>query len=278
MMATDAHAGATGHDLGSGMTASEIPAGYEGVPVSRVRLRARRRAIARNLEASGRIPSLTADMQMDLEPLLTARAEHNSDESNPQASVLAFVARAAVATISEFPNLNASYTESALLCWNAVNLGIAVDAPGGLVVPVVRNAEGLAVTPLARAIAAAALKARDGSLALEDLVGGTFTISNPGSVGPVLRAEALINPPQVALLGLPAAKKVPVVVTEEGVDTLVVRTVICPSLTFDHRAIDGGDVVRFLDAMRHRVETWRLADYVVDPSSTDQANGISVGT
>lgn len=277
-MAPDAHAGTTGHDFGSGVTTSDIPPGYEAIPVSRVRLRARRRAIARNLEASNQIPSLTADVQMELGALLEARAEHNSDPSNPKASALAFIARAAVATIGEFPNLNASYTESALLHWNAVNLGIAVDARDGLVVPVVRNAEGLAVTSLARAIAAAALKARDGSLALEDLVGGTFTVSNPGSVGPVLRAEALINPPQVALLGLPAAKKMPVVVTDEdGVDTLVIRTVICPSLTFDHRAIDGGEVVRFLDAMRYRVESWRLTDYVAEPSATAHGNGATDG-
>ena len=252
----------------------DLPPGYEAVPVTRVRLRARRRAIARNLEVSSQIPSLTADMQMDLEPLLAARAEHNAEHSGHKLSVLAFVSRATVATINEFPNINATYTESTVLLWNEVNLGVAVDAPNGLVVPVVRGADRMSAAGLGSAIASLATRARNGDLTLDDLTAGTFTISNPGSVGPVIRAEALINPPQVALLGLPALKKVPVVTSDEdGDDVVAIKTVICPSLTFDHRVLDGGEVIRFLNSMRRRIEEWTLAEYMADPSVAVDASG-----
>ena len=112
------------------------------MPFTAVRLRPRRRAIARNLEAAGRIPSLTADMQMDMTALLQARREWNEADgraSDERLSVMAFVATAAVSALAEFPGLNATYTERTLLEWQTVNLGIAVDAPGGLVVPVIKQ-------------------------------------------------------------------------------------------------------------------------------------------
>ena len=137
-----------------------------------------------------------------------------------------------------------------------------MDAPGGLVVPVIKNAQTLDVRGIGRAVRTLAERARDGSLGLEDLTGGTFTLSNPGAVGPTLRAEALLNPPQVALLGLPGLRRIPVVVTTEGHESIEVRPVLCPSLTFDHRALDGADVVRYLAALTARVEEWTLDDYL----------------
>ena len=248
---------------------STVPAGYEDIPREVIRLRARRKAIARNMETAGQVPCLTADMQMDLSRLLAARAEHNAMAGvEGKLSIMAFLARAAVSTLAEFPGLNATYTGNAVLQWTPVNLAVAVDSPSGLVVPVIKDAQRMAVVELGARIAEFAARARDGALGLEELAAGTFTLSNPGSVGPVLRAEALLNPPQVALLGLPGLKKIPVVVTSpEGEDQVAVRTVVCPSLTFDHRVLDGAEVVRFLDTMRQRVESWTLRDYGAAPAT-----------
>ena len=115
-------------------------AGYETVPRHEIRFKPRRRAIARNLEASSRIPSLTADMQMDLTRLLAARQQWNAAPDRVDAdrlAVMAMVAKAAVSALLEFTELNACYTERALVIWDTVNLGVAVDAPGGLMVPVI---------------------------------------------------------------------------------------------------------------------------------------------
>ncbi len=242
-----------------------LPEGYEDVPVTPIRLRPRRRAIARNLEVAGRIPSLTADMQMDLTHLLMVREEWNGTEGRAREdrlSALAFIARAAIDALLEFPQLNATYTERTVYQWETINLGVAVDAPGGLVVPVIRDAQKLDVATIGRAIRDLALRARDGGLQLDDLSAGTFTISNPGAVGPSLRAEALLNVPQVALLGLPGQRRTPVVVGEGDEERVEIRTVLCPSLTFDHRALDGGEVLRYLAALTRRVEQWSLSDYL----------------
>jgi pyruvate/2-oxoglutarate dehydrogenase complex dihydrolipoamide acyltransferase (E2) component len=239
-----------------------LPSGYEDVPHTVERLRARRRAIARNLTAAAAIPSLTADMQFDLTRLLSIRAEW---DSGPKPSVLAFLAKASVASLDDHPDLNATYGERELIRWSTVNLGVAVDAPGGLVVPVIRDAQTLSVTQIAEAVKDLATRARAKELALADLQGGTFTLSNPGAVAPSLRAEALLNPPQVALLGLPGMRRMPVVVDSDEGERIEARTVLAPSLTFDHRALDGGTALRYLDSVREKVEGWRAADYRATP-------------
>jgi pyruvate/2-oxoglutarate dehydrogenase complex dihydrolipoamide acyltransferase (E2) component len=123
------------------------------------------------------------------------------------------------------------------------------------VVPVIRAADTLSVNQLHTAIQALALRARDGSLQQSELEGGTFTVSNPGSLGPVLRAEAIINLPQVAILGLPAIIRTPVAIEEpDGTYTVAVRPVIRPSLSFDHRALDGGHVIAFLSDLKQLLE------------------------
>ena len=122
--------------------------------------------------------------------------------------------------------------------------------------PVIRDAGRLSLVELNDAIAGAATRAREGTLRAGELEGGTFTISNPGSLGPVLRAEAIINPPQVALLGLPGMLHAPVAIEDgNGGHRVEVRPVLRPSLTFDHRALDGGQVIGFLNALVRELET-----------------------
>ena len=142
-----------------------------------------------------------------------------------------------------------------MLLWGQVHLGVAVDAPDGLIVPVIRNAERYNARGLTDEIAKAARRARDGELRPEDLEGGTFTLSNPGSLGPVLRAEALLNVPQVALLGLPAIVRVAKPVPDGAGWAVAIREVMRPSLTFDHRALDGGAAIAFLNSLKTRLES-----------------------
>ncbi|MFS2216577.1 dihydrolipoamide acetyltransferase family protein [Telluria sp. Tellsp104] len=234
--------------------------GYEGVPYEIVAHSMRRRVIARRLAETARtVPHLTADVQIDMSTLLAARKSYNAARKHagqPPASVLAFLARAACATLKSHAPLNATYTETGLIVWKVINLGIAVDTPDGLVVPVIRDAGQLSIGELDAAIKRLAERARDGTLTPQELEGGTFTLSNPGSVGPVLRAEAILNAPQVALLGFPAIQHVPVAVAGEDGDYRVeVRPVLRPSLSFDHRPLDGGAVVRFLGDYKQRLET-----------------------
>jgi pyruvate dehydrogenase E2 component (dihydrolipoamide acetyltransferase) len=241
----------------------ELPAGYEDVPHQRIKLKMRRRAIARNLTVAAGIPSLTADVRVDLSALLAARKLWNdSPDHQERLSVLAFLARAAVSTLEEFPDLNATFLDTEIIRWETVNLGIAVDTPTGLVVPVIRNAQTCSVRDIGEQVNTIGARARDGAVRVEELSGGTFTLSNPGSVGPSIRAEALLNPPQVALLGFPGVSREPIVVTDEsGSESIQIRSILRPSLTFDHRAIDGGQAIRYLVSFRDKVESWTLADY-----------------
>lgn len=210
----------------------------------------RRRTIAQRMVEAAAIPTLTADMEVDLASLFARR---KSAEGNG-ASVLGMIAEAAVAALLQHRRLNAHWREDAMVQFGAVHLGIAVDTPEGLVVPVVRNAESLNARGLTDAIAAMAEKARAGTLRPQEMEGGTFTISNPGSMGPVVRAKALLNPPQVALLGLPGIVRTPVAVKDGDGWAMAVRPLLRLSLSFDHRALDGGPVIAFLNTLKATLE------------------------
>ena len=231
--------------------------GYADVPVDLIVNGSRRRAIARRLTESARTaPQLTADMQIDLTALMAVRADHNArlrEKNHPASSILSYVAHATARLLMEHRALNAAYTDSHTFQWRCVNLGIAVDTPDGLVVPVIRNADDLTLEETNALIASMADRARRGVLRQEEVEGATFTISNPGAIGPVLRAEAILNPPAVALLGLPGIQYTPVALESEDF-RIEVRPVLRPSLTFDHRALDGGQVIRFLSALKSALE------------------------
>jgi pyruvate/2-oxoglutarate dehydrogenase complex dihydrolipoamide acyltransferase (E2) component len=223
----------------------------------------RRRTIARNLAVSASIPSLTADVQVDLTALLAARDQWNNQPECPiRLSVHAFLARAAVSTLLEFPDLNATFLETEVIRWATVNLGIAVDTPAALMVPVIRDAQRYSVQEIADLVQDIGARTRAGGISGGELSGGTFTLSNPGSVGPSIRAEALLNPPQVGLLGFPGMCREPVVVTDaSGAESVQIRSILRPSLTFDHRAIDGGEAIRFLVSFRDKLQGWTLDQY-----------------
>ncbi len=214
----------------------------------------RRRTIAKRMTEAAAIPTLTADMQIDLTALLARRTADNAD--GRPASIMAYIAVAACSLLAgKHGGLNAHYTDEALLVSEGVNLGVAVDTPDGLVVPVIRDAQTLDAAALSERIAKAAASTRTGDLAPSALEGGTFTLSNPGSLGPVIRAEALLVAPQVALLGLPGIVQAPVAVERDGAWQIEARPVVRPSLTFDHRALDGGTVIAFLNDLKSALES-----------------------
>jgi 2-oxoglutarate dehydrogenase E2 component (dihydrolipoamide succinyltransferase) len=169
---------------------------------------------------------------------------------------LPFNALAALEALREFPHLNASVGDDELIIHHDLNLGIAVDLDGdGLVVPVVRNADQYSLRTMARKVRELATAARTKKLTVDDVAGGTFTITNPGPFGTLLTG-AVINQPQVAILSTDGVKRKPVVVaTPYGGESIAIHSVGNLALTFDHRAIDGAYAARFLGRMAEILNT-----------------------
>ena len=162
-------------------------------------------------------------------------------------SYLPFAARAAVEALAEFPHLNASVGDDALIIHHDINLGIAVDLDNeGLIVPVVHNAEELNLLGMARRIRDVAERARTKRLSLDDISGGTFSITNAGPFGTLITG-AIINQPQVAILSTDGVTRKPVVVAlDDGTESIAIHSVGLVAMTFDHRAVDGAYVARYL--------------------------------
>ena len=160
---------------------------------------------------------------------------------------LAFAARAAVEALAEFPHLNSSVGDDALIIHHDINLGIAVDLDNeGLIVPVVHNAEELNLRGMARRIRDVADRARNKRLSLDDISGGTFSITNAGPFGTLITG-AIINQPQVAILSTDGVARKPVVVElPDGTESIAIHSVGLVAMTFDHRAVDGAYVARYL--------------------------------
>jgi 2-oxoglutarate dehydrogenase E2 component (dihydrolipoamide succinyltransferase) len=171
-------------------------------------------------------------------------------------SYLPFACLAVVDAIREFPKVNASVGEGALIIHHDINLGIAVDLDHeGLIVPVVHQADGLRLRAIAREVRALADRARSGDLSADDITGGTFTISNPGPFG-TLFTGAVINQPQVAIVSTDGVTRKPVVVTaDDGSEAIAIHSVGLLALSFDHRAFDGAYAAAFLARVREIIET-----------------------
>jgi pyruvate dehydrogenase E2 component (dihydrolipoamide acetyltransferase) len=242
-----------------------IPPGYEGVPHEVVPTTRVRQAIAEHMIRSRQTAAhMTTEVDVDLTAVVRARTELNVVRlANGEAklSFLPFIARATCAALAEYPDMNSTFQGTQTIRWGQVNLGIAVDTDAGLLVPVIRDAGSLTAPAIGAAIADIAARARDKKLVPDDLAGGTFTISNPGSVGAV-SAPAIINQPQVAILGVPTIQRRPWVVTgPEGEEMIAIRSILRLAVTFDHRAIDGADATRFAVAVKSRLESWQTEAY-----------------
>jgi pyruvate/2-oxoglutarate dehydrogenase complex dihydrolipoamide acyltransferase (E2) component len=171
-------------------------------------------------------------------------------------TALPLVARHAIETLAEYPDLNATLDGTTYTRYREVNLGIAVSlGDDGLIVPVIHDANQLAPEGLAARIKDLAVKARETRLVPDDVQGGTFTITSPGAFGALI-ATPVINVPQVAILDLEAIVRRPVVVTDaDGGESIAIRSMAYLCLSWDHRAVDGVYAARFLTALRGRIET-----------------------
>jgi pyruvate dehydrogenase E2 component (dihydrolipoamide acetyltransferase) len=217
----------------------------------------------RSLDTSAHV---TSAIEVDMSRVVAVRAKlkpeyQKSYGVNP--TYLVFVARAAVETLKEYPWMNGEIRGDQIVTRNFVNLGFAVELEGGkgLIVPVVKDAEGLNLLGLARAVTDIAERARNKKLLPDEVQGGTFTITNPGGYG-TFHGTPVISQPQAAILGTYAVVKRPWVVEDEwGQDVIAIRPIMNLTLTYDHRLVDGAYAGRFLRDMKTKLETWDEGAY-----------------
>ncbi len=216
-----------------------------------------RRLVAEHMVISKRVsPHVGTVAEIDMAGVVRVREAQKRafQEANGFAlSVLPFVVHACVRALREFPRLNASVLEDAIVEKKEIHIGIAVETEKGLVVPVVRHADRLSLAGLAQGIEDLALRARSKKLSPDELKGGTFTISNPGRHGN-LYGFAIINQPQVGILRMGEVVKRPVVRSVEGEDAIVIRPIMHLALSYDHRAVDGAPANGFLHRVRELLE------------------------
>lgn len=217
--------------------------GDEVVPFSR-----RRRIIADHMVYSKHVaPEVVTLAECDLFKTSALRDQHKGAYKKDGLSLtfLAFVVQATARALREYPEINARVLDDAMVKLKHLNIGIAVDTPKGLVVPVIRDADELTIRGLVRAILDLAARARDGNLTPDDLSNKTFTISNPGRKGNLV-GGAIISQPNVGILRVGTIKKRPVVVEHDGQDMIAIHPVMHMALTYDHRVVDGVHANGFL--------------------------------
>jgi pyruvate dehydrogenase E2 component (dihydrolipoamide acetyltransferase) len=227
----------------------------EVVPFTNIRRLTAEHMVRSKATSAHTLVAIEADYE-GIEVVRRANKDRFREEEGIGLSFLPFVARAVVEVLRDYPHLNASVAEDALVVHRDVHLGIAVDLDQkGLIVPVIRNAEGQSLRGIARAVADLADRARTRKLSADDLAGGTFTITNPGPFGTFLTAP-IINQPQVAVLSTDGVKRRPVVVTmADGSEAIAIHSVGMLALSFDHRAVDGAYASAFLHDLAAYIET-----------------------
>ena len=212
-----------------------------------------RRAIAgRMARSKGEIPHAWTLVEVDMTGLVALREGEKVaflEREGVKLTYLPFIVQAAVEALKENPALNSVWDGDRIVLRKKINVGVAVDLEDALVVPVILNADELNIVGLARRIDALVGRARGGGLTADDLSGGTFTVNNPGSLGSVASAP-IINHPQAAILQAEAIVKRPVVID----DAIAIRSMMNLEVSFDHRVLDGGAALRFLNAVKRRLE------------------------
>jgi 2-oxoglutarate dehydrogenase E2 component (dihydrolipoamide succinyltransferase) len=226
-----------------------------------------RRGIAEHMRRSlDTAAHVTSAIEVDMSKVAAIRQKlkkEYGDAYGVNPTYLAFVARAAVETLKDYPWINGEIRGDSIVTRSFVNIGFAVElADGkGLIVPVVKNAETLNLLGMAKAVADIAARAREKQLLPDDVQGGTFTITNPGGYG-TFHGTPVISQPQSAILGTYAVVKRPWVVQDElGNDVIAIRSIMNLTLTYDHRIVDGALAGRFLRDLRERLQTWDESAY-----------------
>ena len=218
------------------------------VPMSRLRQRVAERLVQSQSTAA----ILTTFNEVNMQPLMELRSRYKEKfekEHGVKLGFMSFFVKAAVSALKRYPVVNASVDGTEIVYHGYFDIGIAVGSPRGLVVPILRNADQMTFADIEKKIADYGKRAADGKLSLEELTGGTFSISNGGVFGSML-STPIINPPQSAILGIHATKERPVV--EDG--QIVVRPMNYLALSYDHRIIDGREAVLALVAMKEALE------------------------
>jgi len=222
-------------------------------PEERVKMtRLRSRVAERMTQAQNTAAILTSFNEVDLKAVMDLRKKYKQEfqlEHNVKLGLMSFFVKAVCAALHKHPIVNASLDDDEIVYHGFQDIGIAVSTERGLMVPVLRNAQHMSLAEVERAIREYAGKARNGSISLEDLQGGTFTVTNGGTFGSLL-STPLLNPPQSAILGMHTIKDRPVVVAGE----IVARPMMYIALSYDHRIIDGKDAVLFLVAVKDALE------------------------
>ncbi|MFW9610759.1 MAG: 2-oxoglutarate dehydrogenase complex dihydrolipoyllysine-residue succinyltransferase, partial [Fluviibacter sp.] len=218
------------------------------VPMSRLRARIAERL----LQSKNENAILTTFNEVNMGPVMALRkqyAEKFEKQHGVRLGFMGFFVKAACAALQKFPILNASVDGNDIVYHGYIDIGIAVGSPRGLVVPIIRNADQLSIAEIEMKIAEFGAKAKDGKLSMEELSGGTFSISNGGVFGSML-STPIINPPQSAILGIHATKDRAVV--ENG--QVVIRPINYLAMSYDHRIIDGREAVLGLVTMKEALE------------------------
>ena len=218
------------------------------VPMTRLRARIAERL----LDAQHGAAILTTFNEVNMKPIMDLRARYKGEfekEYDVKLGFMSFFVKATVEALKKFPAVNASIDGKDIVYHGYYDIGIAVSGPGGLVVPILRNAEDMTLAQIEQAIIAYATKANDNTLSLEDITGGTFTISNGGVFGSML-STPILNPPQSGILGMHTIKERPMVVNGE----VTVLPMMYLALSYDHRMIDGREAVSFLVTIKDMLE------------------------
>ena len=218
------------------------------VPMSRLR----QRVAERLLQSQSENAILTTFNEVNMQPVMDLRNKYKDKfqkEHDVKLGFMSFFVKAAVAALKKFPVVNASIDGKDVVYHGYFDIGVAIGSPRGLVVPILRNADQMSLADIEKQISEFAVKAKDGKIALEDLTGGTFSITNGGTFGSMM-STPIINPPQAAILGMHATKERAMV--EDG--QVVVLPMMYLALSYDHRLIDGREAVLTLVAIKDALE------------------------
>ncbi len=254
----------TKEDIAAAATAKSAPAAAEapqtpsvaastGRKEERVRMTRLRQTIAKRLkDAQNTAALLTTFNDVDMTAVIEARAKYKDlfeKKHGVRLGFMGFFVKAACMALKDIPAVNASIEGDEIVYHDYVDVSVAVSAPNGLVVPVIRDAQDLSVAGIEKTIGDFGKRAKDGTLKMDEMKGGTFTISNGGVFGSLM-STPIINPPQAAVLGLHRIEERPVV--RDG--QVVVRPMMYLALSYDHRLIDGREAVTFLVALKNAIE------------------------
>lgn len=223
-------------------------------PERRVAMTRLRASIARRLvEAQHNAAMLTTFNEVDMSAIIALRKNYKEEFERAHSGIklgfMSFFVRAAVEALKKFPMVNASIDGSDIVYHGYYDIGVAVGTHRGLVVPVIKNADALSLAQVEEQIKTFAEKAQDNKLAIEDMMGGTFTISNGGVYGSLL-STPILNPPQAAILGMHKIEQRPIVIDGK----ITIQPMMYLALSYDHRLIDGSEAVRFLITIRDMLQ------------------------